>query len=65
MSGDQLDEDQIYRLNQLDEIPLPELQSLYRKVVNELQEVKVEFEEFQCKYPTLQGSKFKVVMSNL
>jgi hypothetical protein len=47
MSADHTD--QQYRLDQLDTVSLSELQTLYRKVVHELSDTKLEFEEFQCK----------------
>ena len=48
MSASELDTE--YQLHQLDTLPLTELRTLYRKVVTELQDVKLEFEDFQCKY---------------
>ena len=45
MSGE-FDDENAFKLEELDTLPIADLRSLYRKVVNELQSVKVEFEEF-------------------
>lgn len=51
MSGADSEEDQVYRLDELDQLPLSELKSLYQKVVSQLKDLKLEFEEFQSKHP--------------
>lgn len=50
MSGDQSDENRMYKLNELEDLSLNEVRTLYRKVVAEIKEAKLEFEEYQCKF---------------
>lgn len=45
MSGE-LEDEKAYRIDELPSIPLEELRTMYKKVVNELIMIKVEFEEF-------------------
>ena len=49
MSGDDGCDISVYRLHELEQLPLDEIRSLYKKAVTELKDLKIEFEEFQCK----------------
>lgn len=49
MSGGESEEDRVYRLAELDQLPLAEVRTLYRNLVETLKDVKLEFEEFQSK----------------
>lgn len=46
MSADDYDDNNLYRLSDLHTIPIEELRTLYKKVVNDHKELKLEFEEF-------------------
>lgn len=46
MSGEDCGDISAYRLHELVQLPIEELRSLYKKVVNELKDLKIEFEEF-------------------
>jgi hypothetical protein len=39
-----------YRAKEVKEIPLSELQGLYRRAIQELLEKHAEFEDFKCKF---------------
>lgn len=52
MSVEEKDYALIYKLADIEQLPPQELHSLFRQAVNELRDLKLEFEEFQCKYPT-------------
>jgi hypothetical protein len=49
MGGGESEEDFIYKLAELEQLPLAELRGLYRKAVNSIKELKLELDEFQCK----------------
>ena len=50
MSGvDILDIDRVFRVADLDHLPLPELRALFEKAIDELKDEKYKFEEYECK----------------
>jgi hypothetical protein len=58
MSGVDLDNlEKLYRINEINQIPLNELQDLYKKAIDELIEEKIKYEEYECKYTSHDSSK--------
>lgn len=50
MSGVDLEELKLlYKINEIQQIPLTELRGLYKKAIDDIIQEKIKFEDFECK----------------